>query len=69
MELKEQIQTVYQNFKLSTNNNTQACLEFLNWLHYEKDQAKYLYDMEGLTQIEKSYISQLLEGKISKIEK
>lgn len=60
------IKELYKRVRNDSGGDTQTMLEFLNWLHYEKNEVVYLKDMKGLTRIEEQYIEQLLDGKIPK---
>ena len=60
------IRALYNKMKQDAQGDTETILDFLNWLHYEKNEVVYLKDMDGLTEIERNYIEQLLEGKIAK---
>lgn len=60
---KDLIRSVYLKFKKDSGNNTFLCFEFLNWLHTEMNQLHYLIGMSSLSEIENSYIAQLLQNK------
>lgn len=64
MEKKEQVQIVYRRFREDVNKDTAMCLEFLKWLHKEKNELIYLKDMTGITSFEVGYIEQLLNEGI-----
>lgn len=63
------VKELYKRFKEDAGGDTKTVLDFLNWLHYEKNEVIYLKDMDGLSIIEESYINQLLEGKIPRNKK
>lgn len=60
------VKELYKRVKEDAGRDTETVLDFLNWLHYEKNEVIYLKDVENLTNIERNYIEQLLEGKIPK---
>lgn len=62
------IRELYKRVVADSDGDSQLILEFLNWLHYEKDEVKFLVEMEGLTNFERQYMEQLLQGKIPRIK-
>lgn len=60
MNKKETVQEVYSRFRHDCGMDTMLCLQFLEWLHKEKNELVFLKDMPGLTIIETSYINNLL---------
>lgn len=62
------IRELYKRVVADSDGDSQLILEFLNWLHYEKDEVKFLVGMEGLTNFERQYMEQLLQGKIPRIK-
>lgn len=64
MEEKEIIQRMYIQFKKDCGYQTIAIFNFIIWLHREKDQAKYLLEMNSLGIVERDFIEQVVNGLI-----
>lgn len=69
MNKESMIRQMYERLRIDSGGRTDIILDFLNWLHYEKNEVSYLKDMRGLTTIEYQYIEQLLQGKIPRNKK
>lgn len=69
MNKETMIREMYNQLRIDSGGRTDVILDFLNWLHHEKNEVFYLKDMEGLSTIENQYIEQLLQGRIPRNKK
>ena len=69
MNKETMIKEMYNQLRIDSGGRTDIILDFLNWLHHEKNEVFYLKNMEGLSTIENQYIEQLLQGKIPRNKK
>lgn len=69
MNKETMIKEMYKQLRVDSGGRTDIILDFLNWLHHEKNEVFYLKDMEGLSIIESQYIEQLLQGRIPRNKK
>lgn len=64
MERKEAIQEMYRITKAECDNNTEIIMDFVKWLHKEKNEAKFLLEMKDLTNFERRMIEDVVNGKL-----
>ena len=64
MERKEIIQEMYRIAKAECDYDTETIVDFVKWLHEEKDEAKFLLEMKDLTIIERKIIEDVVNGRL-----